>query len=184
MITIVPAEVQIEHDYGDYIYGGTDWFRTKPSDEFMEKCCPIGLGIWAYNPFMAMVRAGIDKDAVAEILKDTRHQDDLYSGEAWMAFVPHVLLTLDPEAYTFEHGEAGYLKKMVTDTGWQRRMTYREYIEEGEMTIPGPLRGMMGSGYMSPGILPSDGSNSILHTYLLLSNGDYVMGFTWCWHNK
>lgn len=197
MIKIVKAEKPLVPFPGEIgVYGGHHKYMVEMDWSDIDSMNPmplVGSCSFSYNPWAALVAAGIDIEDIQK-LRDLSKNHCPCSTMDYNAIVPIAILTNDASVYT----NAGRMPEMFhglhEDGDWNRRSWTTNLYEDGEIVgcehnksidyhLSDVERAMLGSGYTEM-ILPSDGSHGLIFATIPLDNGDKIVVIGWEWYNK
>lgn len=165
MIKVIKHEEPWIPDNGDIdIYGLAHHVRPTPKSLGPTEHY-IPLDYFSLNPWDAAWKAGID--CIAQCIKQLCPITCLQ----YCSWIPDGIVTKDVSQYPVPE----QFRRMANDKSWTDRY-YLGSINKIGLTL-------LGTGY-SLGIMPYDGSGSLIHLYLSLDNGDKLTGVGHVWYNK
>jgi hypothetical protein len=194
MVHIIKPEKSYIPENGDIaIYGKHHEYMEKIDMELFRNMNPMPLGGFSDNPWKALYNTGIDRDDIDKLIGWSINYCPCSCME-YYAIVPINILTSDATRYLGpeENKNKWMFYDMYNDAGWNRHMNWQidnndETSEIPEQNLDHHLssvhRAILGSGY-NEGILPTDGSHSLIFATIPLDNGDKIVIIGWEWHNK
>ncbi len=189
MIRIVKPKKPYIPEIGDIdIYGNHheylapfDWDDLDENSIKSKNPMPItGSYAFSVNPWYALVKAGIDKKDVDKLKKMSRNYCPC-ADMKYYAIVPIAILADDATVYTKDMPT--FCSGMLNDGSWNRKTWAQTGSFQAMDHISDVERAILGSGY-NEGIIPSDGSHSLIFATIPLDNGDKIVVVGWEWYNK